>query len=172
MHNSGAFLFITLCWAFGLILLPDKTQAQASLLFPEKLSAPHCGYVEVPLSVQGVGSLVGIQFTVSWNPEEMEFAGIGRSDFPDIDVNSFGTRSVASGVLTFLWYDPYLNGVNIASEQVFFIIRLKLTAEPGTVTAIRVSGDPTPVIGYDSSGNILNITSNVGSIHALEEQNH
>ena len=147
----------------------QNLQAQVSILFPAQTDGEHCGVVDIPVSIIGSTTLVGIQFTVNWHPADLEFIGIGKSDFPDVDGNSFGTRRTDEGLLTFLWYDPYLNGVDIATQKTFFTLRFKVLSEPQSTTFLRISNEPTPIVGYDVNGKINNISSNTAIVNALEE---
>lgn len=163
------FFFIAF---FFLAIRQQNLQAQVSILFPAQTEGEHCSIVNIPVSIIGPTTLVGIQFTVNWHPADLEFIGIGRSDFPDLDGNSFGTRRTDEGLLTFLWYDPYLNGVDIATQKTFFTLRFKVLSEPQSTTSLRISDEPTPIVGYGTTGQINNLTSNIATVRVLEMAEH
>ena len=172
MNRTALFVFFLLVAFFGLFGGQQHLQAQVNILLPAQTEGEQCSFVDIPVSIIGPLTLVGIQFTVKWDPSELEFLGLGRSDFPDIDGNSFGTRRTDEGFLTFLWYDPYLNGVDISTEKTFFTIRLKIHAKPQSKASLRISDYPTPIVGYGTTGQINNITSNTANVRVLEEAEH
>jgi len=169
---KNVFFFFLLIAFFWLLSGQQNLQAQVSILFPAQTDGEHCGVIDIPVNVIGPTTLVGIQFTVSWQAADLEFIGVGRSDFPDLDGNSFGIRRTDEGLLTFLWYDPYLNGVDITTEKTFFTLRFKVLSEPHSTTSLRISDDPTPIVGYDVNGQVNNISSNTAIVNSLEENEH
>lgn len=172
MKKAAFLFFFSLIAFFGLLVGQQSLQAQVTILFPAQSEGEQCSFVDIPVSIIGPVTLVGVQFTVKWDASELEFVGLERSDFPDIDGNSFGTRRTDEGLLTFLWYDPYLNGVDVSTEKTFFTIRLKIHAKPQSTASLRISDDPTPIVGYGTDGQINNITSNIATVLVLEEAEH
>jgi hypothetical protein len=80
---------------------------------------------------------------------------------------NFGVTQIASGKLTFSWYDATLAGQNMTTGAPLFSVLFNLVGAAGTQTALSLASSPTPLEVIDSLQTQLNTTTVNGRIGIL-----
>ncbi len=126
----------------------------------------------VPVTVSGFAGVTSAQFTLEWDPAEMEFAGVRDFGLPGLSEQNFGsslemvgTHSTASmnssdkngtrwngslpgslieqRQLTFSWDDPNGIGANVQDGRALFQVEFKAVSAVGISSIIEFADRPT-----------------------------
>ena len=119
--------------------------------------------VQVAVKASQVDRLTTAQFTLTWDPSVLQFAGTSGYNLTGMDAESFGTSRVDRGRLNVGWDDPNLHGVTVLEGQTLFIINFKVMGRQGSSSTIQISGNPTP-IELSSGRNIVPTTTASGLV--------
>lgn len=105
---------------------------------------------EVCVDVYGkdLGTLLGAQFSLNWNPEELAFLNLDltQSVLPNIAMNDFNIQSsmVDNGILLFAWLDESFSGAPIGEDDILFSVCYSTLISNG-FAEVNVSSDPVPI---------------------------
>lgn len=106
----------------------------------------------------GFVDISGYQFTMNWNPAELEW--IENQD--DAVKQVIGTRRVEEGILTALWDDPAGYGVTFDDATSLFKTRFRKISETLT-SKVTINGVATPVKMYSKELEPVNLTIREGT---------
>ena len=103
----------------------------------------------VPLKISHAEGLAGLQLSMHWNPNILQFIGLENFNLPGLDENSFSVSHAQDGYLTLAWIDPSLTGFTTIEESTIFNIRFKPIGNYADLSAITIDNNPTPLIAVD-----------------------
>jgi len=124
------------------------------------------GYVHIPVIVKNFKDMLGMQFTISFDPTVMQWQGLGNNP---LGIET-GTTHAAEGSISFLWVDPKneiktLEDGSILTELVFKAIN------PLNNETLEINGSVTSVVAYDKDYQSHNVVLNrVENIQALQAE--
>lgn len=87
----------------------------------------------------------GYQFTLEWDQQALEFAGVERLGLKGLSAAHFGTHRVGEGLLTTVWTDPEGRGQTLADDAVLFAVRFRAKNKTASVD---VSSAATPMVAH------------------------
>jgi gliding motility-associated-like protein len=97
----------------------------------------------VPVSVSGFENYTGMQFTVAWDPGQLDFQGTGNFGIPGLsEAANLGTVNTESGFLTFSWNTSNASDTTIADGTILLEITF----------SIQSSGCTSAEVSIDASG--------------------
>lgn len=117
--------------------------------------------------VESFFQVITVQFTVNWNPSQLEYAGVVEDNMPS--QSTFGEAQAPNGELTFAWAD-FANAATFNDGDDLFVVKFYiLDNTPGNSYDIVFDVIPTPttVVTQTSfpnsvpSGNITSLPGNV-----------
>lgn len=97
----------------------------------------------VPITVQDFQEILGMQFSISYNPNHLEFQS--AQNFGLDGLNAGGVGDISPGVLTVSWYDPNVTGQTLPDGAVLMELCFLARAPNGTTSVISLSNSPTPI---------------------------
>ncbi len=103
------------------------------------------------VTVQDFVDIVGMQFSLNYDPNALEFVSVSNFNLPGLDVSSFGNP--ADGQVTMSWLDNALAGQSLADGSVLFDICFRAIGADGTTTVVSFSNTPTPIEITQVAGN-------------------
>ncbi len=106
--------------------------------------------VTADFTVYNFNDILSMQFSLSWDPAEMEFVSAEGMALPGLTGSNFGSTLAGEGTITFSWLDPNVSGVSVPDCAPIFTLNFQTVS--GNTTAITVGGDPTPDKIIDSNG--------------------
>lgn len=88
----------------------------------------------VSVTTQSFTGIIGMQGTISWDPDALQYIGPGNFNLPNLTDNSFGNLAEAEleGFIRFLWSDPNLQGVTIPDNSSLFDLCFIASGSAGT----------------------------------------
>lgn len=120
--------------------------------------------ISVPVKVNRFSNISGFQYTLSWNPEVLEYVG---ADNGALDMN-FGVSKTADGMLTTLWSTENLNGYTLADGSVIFEVKFRVIGTIGSSTQVAVTSAMTSAEAYNNNIEELALEISTGTI-AVDE---
>ena len=116
----------------------------------------------VELKGTGFVDIQNLQFTIGWDPAIMSYVEwLPRYDDLDLEQNSFSTRFVADGKLTFA--HSLSPGKVSFADTALFALRFVLSGEKGQTTDISILGDPVEILVTNDKLQLQNVNATNGS---------
>ena len=118
----------------------------------------------LPITVYSFQQMLSMQYSIRFDPEELEFQGIVNKQLPYLNENNFGTHSVDKGILTVVWIDNSLKGVTKNDGDQVFTICFRVKADKGSKVEVDFSKDPTPFESVNLAEQLVQINTKRGVI--------
>ncbi|MCB0652146.1 MAG: T9SS type A sorting domain-containing protein [Saprospiraceae bacterium] len=149
-YYTGKFFLLSLLSFF---ISFDASLAQTTSLFFENQDVEPGTMVDVDLKVSAFQDMLGMQFSVNWDPNVLDFQNVENFGIDDITKEAnFGLDSVGAGRLGFLWIDNSLSGVALVDSSVLFSIKFIVIGDPNSATSVSFSNIPTLIELSDENG--------------------
>ncbi|NND07504.1 MAG: T9SS type B sorting domain-containing protein [Saprospiraceae bacterium] len=138
-------------------------QAQPTFEIDDATGDPG-GVVSINFKVKDFTGIVGMQFSINWDPTVLQFAEIKNitNEINAFDGSAFNTDAnrVDNGQILFQWFDTGAEGNTLADGTIIFTIDFTIVGGSGSSTNITISDDPRKIeIIDESETNIgLNVT--------------
>ena len=149
MKKAGiSFLMLLSLWLVG----TPKAVAQPNVHFV----APHMSvepgtFFLAPIKVAGFRRIVGVQYSMNWNPEVLRYDGIVNPALNAGVPENFGLSGVESGVLTFSWYDQTLAGMTLPDSANLYLVRFQAIGALNSSSTFTFGNTPTTKEVVDTS---------------------
>ena len=98
----------------------------------------------LPITASGFADLIGLQFSIRWNPEELTYTSVENFSLPDLGEQNFGATYAEKGVVALSWVHMNLQGVSLASNSPLFDICFTPKVAAGQDVEVRFEPRPTP----------------------------
>lgn len=96
------------------------------------------------VNANGFTDLIGLQFSIRWNPEELDFKSIENKELTDLTDQNFGATHTELGVVVMSWIHQSLQGVSLLDDSKLFDVCFTTKAKAGTNVEVRFEARPTP----------------------------
>ncbi len=167
-HNfTGKFFLLSLL----LFLSPFVSiLAQTTSLYFEDQQVEPATMVSIDVNVADFNSIVGMQFSINWNPDVLEFNEVENFGIEDITLEAnFGLDSAGVGRLGFLWIDNTLAGVDLPDSSTLFSIKFMVIGDPNSTCQMIFSDMPT-LIEFSDVDDVIE-TELIGATITVMEPN-
>jgi hypothetical protein len=121
----------------------NKSKAKGRLTVG-KVTAATGEVVGIPIKAEGFGAVTSMQFTMRWDPAQLEFVSAGNFELPGLSAGNFNSLKMKEGLLTFSWDPPSGQGVELTTISELFQVQMKVLAAGGATAEIAWSELPTP----------------------------
>lgn len=118
----------------------------------------------VNISVADFQNLLSMQYSLVWDPEVLSFEKVQGFNLPYLGENNFGLNRKDKGILTFVWIDNALQGVNLSDGTVIYQLCFRVTGKAGAGTEIKFSPEPTPFEVVDKREQVIGLNGVSGSV--------
>jgi len=113
----------------------------------------------VDISGSNMASLVGMQFSLSWDAVAFEFVGVDSFGLPGMLVSDFGFDFTGGGQLTFLYLLP--DQAAMPADSRLFSLCLRATGAVGAVSEVAFANTPTDIeLVAEVAGRAMEVTNN------------
>lgn len=159
-----------LCCAFGfLFLFITHLDAQMPVFSAPNDTVQYTASRYVAnIRVQNFKKLVGVQFTLNWDPQVIALDSAGNFGMPMNYENNFGFMDASKGFMRFAWNEPKLQGADLKDESVLFSLFFRPTGKADAVSSIRFTDDPTVREVVDASFNSIPAEFRNGTVRLRE----
>jgi hypothetical protein len=100
--------------------------------------------INVPLKALDFSEMIGLQFTLEWNPDVYQFERLADQEL-HFDVN---LDMVKSGKLTVLWSSENLEGVSLDDQSILSAIEFTQLSDADPM--VKITSGVTPALAYNS----------------------
>jgi hypothetical protein len=100
--------------------------------------------VGIPIKAEGFAAVTSMQFTMRWDPAQLEFVSAGNFELPGLSAGNFNSLKMKEGLLTFSWDPPSGQGVELTTISELFQVQMKVLAAGGANAEMAWSESPTP----------------------------
>ncbi len=118
----------------------------------------------IDITVSKIEGLLSMQYSMRWDPKTLEFKAIQGFTIPTMDISDFGRHLTKEGMLTAVWIDDTLKGVNTKNGEVLFQLCFTAVGEAGSSSPIRFWSSPTPYEVVVLPETIIPLTAHKGTI--------
>lgn len=162
MKNTGKALLLalpifigmsaSLCGQSPVFTAPTDTVQSASARYVANIRVSH------------FKKLMGVQFTLTWNPEVLALDSVGNFGVPMNLDNNFGLLAAPSGILRFAWNEEKLKGVDMKDESILFSLFFRPVGQSNATSPLRFTDEPTVREVVDASFNPVQAEFRHGAI--------
>ncbi len=119
----------------------------------------------VDVSVDGFTNILGMQFSISYDPDELTFDAIQNIDLDGLNLSTIGTPpdETMPGRISVSWLDPDLQGLDLADGAVIFQICFTAGSDNATTT-IDFANTPTLIEVTDGDENDVTFNGAPGTV--------
>lgn len=148
-----------------LLLLPFCVTAQVAVYATNHTVTPDEDFT-VEIKTQNFDSVVGCQFSVSWDTTLFRLAEDGAVLSTELEsfIDNFNYSKVDSGYLGFLWFHPAIEPVSLEDDVTLFTLDFEVIEEESKVDSIRFSAFPVSVEFANAQEEELDVTFTSGAI--------
>ena len=124
------------------------------------------GTTTIEVTTQNFIDIVGMQFTVNWDPSVLEF--VGFSTVVDTTTNfvlnetNINTGLAAQGELPVVWLSQMIQSVSLEDGATLFLLHFNVLSN--VPSEIFFDGTPTPIEFITSEGALLTVSSSTNTI--------
>jgi hypothetical protein len=147
---------------FVLMLLP--LASQNADFFVEDLTSETGGQISVSVRANGMSDLVGIQFSLSWDTEILEYRGVSNITLDGAIEDNFNQTQIDSGRIGYLEVDSDLNGFDLEDSVLLFSLNFMPKSNNSATTAIAFAQMPLKFSGMDVMNNRIDTVTTDGTI--------
>lgn len=119
----------------------------------------------VKVSVNDFEDIISMQYTLAWDPAIIRFNRIQSFGLPMFGQDNFGTHLTQTGLLTSVWIDMSLKGVDLTEGSSIYEVCFDLIGEPGTGTSIEFKQNPTPFEVVNAQEKLLELNGVPGAVN-------
>ena len=124
-------------------------------------------FVDIDIRVASFTGVMGMQFTLNWDPEVLDFIYVDSVNF-GLDFihheDNFGITNAENGVLTFFWLDETFQGVDLIDNSVIFSFKTRVVGSPAQSTVIEFGNVPTAIEISDVNEMVLPFETESGNV--------
>lgn len=143
-------LLISLSWSSSL-----AAQADCLTLKPDHATATTNETVCIDVKVENFTDVLGMQFSLRWDPAVLSFIEVNNFSLPDLNQASFGTPNTSSAYqdrIRVFWIDNSITPRSLDDGAALFTVCFKVTGQAGSYTPIVFDTAPTDIeFGVGSS---------------------
>ncbi|MEL7123539.1 MAG: cohesin domain-containing protein, partial [Bacteroidota bacterium] len=117
-----------------------------ALIMPNQVIQPSTDFC-VPVTVQDFTDIIGMQFSMSYDPAELTFVSVGEFNLPGLSEATFGLpngNNIPDGTITLAWLEPSLNPVTRVDGDTIFNVCFTPNFTTGS-TDIDFTNTPTSI---------------------------
>jgi len=116
------------------------------------------------VTMSEIKGLLSMQYSVRWDASILEFRSVKGFTVPFMDENDFGVHKTSEGILTAVWIDDSLQGVNKSAGDLVYQLCFTAIGNSGDETPVRFWSSPTPFEVVVLPENIIPLTSHKGIV--------
>lgn len=122
------------------------------------------GDVCVQISASGVKDVISMQYSMRWDPTVLTFKEIKGFNLSSLDKNDFGLNRVDKGILTAVWIEDNLSGVNLERKTPIYQLCFAADGDVGAESAVRFWSTPTPFESVVLPEQVIPISTHKGMV--------
>ena len=121
------------------------------------------GYIRIPVKVKNFKDMLGMQFTISFDPATLQWQGLGNNP---LGIET-GTNHAEDGSVSFLWVDVK-NEIKILEDGSVIMELVFKTIKPFNNETLDLNGSVTSVVAYDKDFQSHNVVLKPSVINSTD----
>jgi len=113
--------------------------------------------ITIDLNVKEFKNKFGIQGTIQFDTNRLEFFKVGNFKLIGMSDASFSNRYAQDGYLTFCWYDPTGEGISMQDTAEIFSLTFKTKSSGDLCNALQMNSSITALEAYTKNSILTNI---------------
>jgi hypothetical protein len=111
-------------------------------------------YVEIPVMVSESADLRGYQFSITWDPNELEYYETEAGKVEGF----FNDQMTGNGVLTTMWDESHGNSIELSPGELLFTLRFRIKDEDAH-SIVDINSSVTEAIAFDGKLNSMSVSA-------------
>ncbi len=124
------------------------------------------GSVSVDFTVEDFTNVVGMQFSINWDPTVLQFNSLTNitSAIRDFDSGAFNTDSkfTDDGIIILTWFDNSAEPNSVPDGTTVFTINFDIVGGSGSSTIVDITDDPRKIEVIDNNENNVGLNASGG----------
>ncbi len=149
---------------FPLLLIQPMSTTNELTLMADHQTAGIGETVCVNISVADFQNLLSMQYSLTWDADVLSFEKVQNFNLPYLSKNNFGLTKSSQGLLTFVWIDNSLQGVNLSDGTVIYQLCFTVTGTMGSGSEIKFTPEPTPFEVVNKQEQVIGLNGISGSV--------
>jgi gliding motility-associated-like protein len=116
------------------------------------------------VTVDNFTDVVSAQYSMNWDPTELQFNGVQNYNLTDLNEAAFGTNGTDNGDLTMSWIHQATTGVTVPDGTVIYQVCFTVLSGVGSTPLVSFSGAPTSIEITDNTSSVIPFFSNPGQV--------
>jgi hypothetical protein len=138
-----------------------KATSQGNIVFEAgNKQAQEGEIITVPVRVSNFSNISGFQFSMTWNPNVLEYQEAINSG---LEMN-YGTLNTTEGILTTLWSTENLSGFTLQDGSVIFELKFRVIGHAGESSNVSINSELTSLEAYNNDLESLTCNINEGLV--------
>ncbi len=108
--------------------------------------------------------ILSTQYSIQWDPAVLAYSGLTNFKLPYMTKENFGVQAVDKGLITCMWIDNSLKGVNLVDDSSLYQICFKVVGKSGSASSIKFTQKPTPFESVNLEEKLVTIQPVAGNI--------
>ncbi len=159
-------LYLLLLFSLGLSAL---IWAQPTFTIDNTTGDPG-GTVAVNVKVEDFSNIVGMQFSVNWDPNVLQYSNLTNftNAIRDFDEASFNTdpKFIEQGQMVCSWFDMSADPNTVPNGTIIFTIEFNIVGGSGSSTTVSISDEPRSIEIIDANETNIGLNSEGGAFTA------
>ncbi len=130
----------------SLILLYGQASPDCKVIYIEHENADPGDIVCLDIKTKSFQDMLGVQFTLNWDPEKLDFSSLDNYNLPNLTFNNFNTTTelLSQGKLSFVWFNVDINqdGISLNEDEAIFSICFEVKGNSGTFAPVSFTSSP------------------------------
>ncbi len=116
------------------------------------------------ISASGMEQVISMQYSMRWNPKELSFKEIKNFELSTLDKNDFGLNRVKEGIMTAVWIEDQLKGIDLTKKTPIYQLCFDVIGEVGAKSSVRFWSTPTAFESVVLPEKTVSITTHKGEV--------
>jgi len=134
-------------------LTAGSQEAAASAAAP--LDGDEASEVVVPIRAERFDEVGGLQFTVSWDADALEYVGFEDATLKGLSAGHFNTEQTSDGLLAMAWDHPEGRSQSLSDGTALLKLRFQVKGAPGQTVPVDFSSEIAQLAGHRVRGKSL-----------------
>jgi hypothetical protein len=118
----------------------------------------------VDIATADFREIISMQYSLRWDKDVLEFQEVRGFGLPFLSHQNFGAHRVKEGILTFVWIDNNLKGIDLPDGSAIFKVCFLVKGRGGQSTSVAFSPQPTPFEVVNVREEVLPLNGVEGSV--------
>jgi hypothetical protein len=122
----------------------------------------------LPITATGFTDLIGLQFSIRWEREELEYVKVDKLELTDLGPQNFGDTHSELGVVALSWIHQSLRGVTLPADAHLFDICFTPKVKAGSKVDVRFEARPVAFEVINVKEELLQFSGENGQINVVD----